>query len=410
APSRRRIALLVVAVVAAVAVLGGAVAAGVLFAVRSGGVAGAPVPDPGPRTDGSSAASPAARSVDDVVPEITAFVEQERGLRFTTPAEVRLLPDDEFQAALTRAQERDADPAALAEDEATFTALGLLPPGSDLDAELDALLAAGVLGFYDPHTDELYVRGDAATPAVRSTIAHELVHALQDQAFDLDRPEYDQRDDELALGFSGLVEGDAVVVQEAYERESMTPQERRQAQEPPGDLTPLLDAPPALLQLLTFPYGAGPGLVRTVRGERGQEGLDALFREPPATSEQLLHPEAFLAGEPPVAVPLPGADGPAVDSGVLGELGLALVLAGGGPSPALTSPAAEGWAGDAYVTWREGGTTCTRATVATDTAADGAELRAALDALAEDADEGRRFEVLGSGPVTFTACAGGATA
>ena len=389
-------ALLVVAVVAAVALLGSALAAGVLYALRSGEVAG------GPLATGGGGALPA---VDDVVPEITRFVEEERGLRFATPVEVRLLPDDEFQAALERAQERDLDPAELEEDEATFTALGLLPPGADLQTELDALLAAGVLGFYDPRTDELYVRGEEATPAVRATIAHELVHALQDQAFDLDRPEYEEREDELGLGFTGLVEGDAVVVQEAYTAATMTAEERRRSEEPPGDVTPLLEAPPALLQLLVFPYAAGPEFVRAVQEEGGQEALDALFRDPPATSEQLLHPQRFLEGEPPIPVPAPEADGEVVDAGVLGELGLALVLAGGDPVPGLTSAGAEGWAGDAYVTWRGEGETCTRATVATDTPADAAELRSALDALAEEPGDGQRVEVVGSGPVTFTSCA-----
>ena len=74
----------------------------------------------------------------------------------------------------------------------------------------------GVVGFYDPETDELVVRGAALTPYVRTTIAHELVHALDDQHLDLDRPEYDEADDEIGFGFSSVVEGNARRVENAY--------------------------------------------------------------------------------------------------------------------------------------------------------------------------------------------------
>ena len=94
--------------------------------------------------------------------------------------------------------------------------LGLVEPDADLVESMRSLLGVGVVGFYDPETDELVVRGAALTPYVRTTIAHELIHALDDQHLDLDRPEYDEADDEVGFGFSSVVEGNARRIEDAY--------------------------------------------------------------------------------------------------------------------------------------------------------------------------------------------------
>ena len=99
--------------------------------------------------------------------------------------------------------------------QASLVALGLLPPGTDLRAQLEALLAGGVIGFYDPRSAELVVRGVDDSPATRRTLVDERAHALQDQVFDLDRPEVDAAHDEQSTALSALAEGDAERVEAA---------------------------------------------------------------------------------------------------------------------------------------------------------------------------------------------------
>ncbi len=48
------------------------------------------------------------------------------------------------------------------------------------------LLAEQVIGYYDPKVKVLYVVQGAGEENVVLTISHELVHALQDQYFNLD--------------------------------------------------------------------------------------------------------------------------------------------------------------------------------------------------------------------------------
>ena len=54
--------------------------------------------------------------------------------------------------------------------------------------------------------------------------------------------------------------------------------------------------------------------------------FEPAFQAPPRTTEQIIHPDMFLAGEGPKPLADPVADGPAVRSGSLGQLMLSLML------------------------------------------------------------------------------------
>jgi hypothetical protein len=345
-----------------------------------------------------STAAPAS-PIQAVVPELEQFVERTRGLRFKQPVKVELLGDAAFVERLRGADERDVD--ALQKAEGFLRALHLIGGDVQLEHALDTLLASAVAGFYDPKTKALVVRGGEATPYVRSVLAHELTHALQDQHFDLDRPELDRRSDEASQAFTGLVEGDAVRIQLQYflslgpaDRRSFAAEEQAQASETPKGV------PEVLVKILVFPYQDGPSFVGAVLKAGGQARLDAAFAAPPETSEQLLHPAAFLRGDGPKPVAAPKADGKVSDEGVFGELGLLLILDDAlGHSAAAR--ASQGWGGDHYVAWRAGGKTCVRTAFVMDTPKDTSELDAALHTWA-----GRHTgaTVEGTGPITLTSC------
>ena len=285
-----------------------------------------------------------------------------------------------------------------------FRALKLLDGGVDLEEAVDSLLGSAVAGFYDPEDDELVIRGTSARPSVRATLVHELTHALQDQHFELHRPDLDERDDEAGTGFQGLVEGDATRVEELYAQTlPLDEQKRAQMEEAAqaGGLDP--SVPRVLLELIAFPYVVGPRFTEAVISAGGQARLDAAFASPPDTSEHLLHPDRFVAGERSVAVehPEPPAGREVIDEGVFGELGLILVLSKVLPQT-VANQAAAGWGGDWYVAWDEGKRTCVRTTMVMDSPQDTSQLRSALERWADRHDD---VEIDGAaGPVTFTAC------
>ncbi len=344
------------------------------------------------------------RTVRDSVAELSDFIEGRRSERFRHPVEVSLLDDDAFVERLLEDAEEDRE--EIEKTEELLGVLDLLEPTGGLFDELSSFLSASVVGFYDPETDELVVRGVELTPFVRLTLVHELTHALDDQLFDLDREELIEADDERGLGFSALVEGSALSVESAYRR-SLTSSDRRRADEEEarfGDNLPEVSIPEVVPALIGFPYEVGEDLITTIERNGGKRALREAFANPPSTSEQLLHPERYTRGEGPVMVEPPAAEGALIDEGSVGELVLRLMLDRVLDDPDDVIRAADGWGGDWYVAWREGSMTCVRAVFVMDTGKDLDQLADGLRTWSSlNADS--RIEV-GRDALTLTACRG----
>jgi hypothetical protein len=338
-----------------------------------------------------------------LISQLEAFVEQTRGLKFLKPVKVTLLSDKAFRKKIT--EESTVEKAEFDRTTRELHALDLLPKNVDLAKAQRELLGGAVVGLYDAKAKELFVRGGKPTPAVRETLVHELTHAVQDQHFAIDRPDLEKAQDESGQAFSGLAEGDAVWVEQAYLR-SLSRKEQQQAEdEQNSQVGDLSDVPPVLIETLVFPYRVGPGFVASVRDSAGQGRLDEAFKHPPTTTEHLLHPDKFLAGEQPIAVADPPANGGAkvIDRGVFGEFGFIQQLERVIGDPDEVRRAAAGWGGDRYVAWDEGAKTCVRVDVVMDTPQDADELQLALRRWVDAHKSSATLD--GASPIRFTSCA-----
>lgn len=340
---------------------------------------------------GAPTTTGAPTEFDRTVDTIIAFVERARGLKFVTRPTVIALSDADFVARFQQLNDQDYRENRAAYDEATVVlgALGVLRPGRSYYDTSRAFGDAGVLGFYDPETKELSVRGNQITPFVRTVIAHELVHALDDQRFDLDRPEYDDADDEIGFGFSALAEGNARHVEKAY-RASMSAADRASADREEASFGGSFDTSlftTTFLQLQLAPYTLGEAFVEALLDLGGQAALDAAFGAPPSTSEQVIDVDKYVAKEARVVVPAPPADGAVVDQGVVGQIAIRYLLESVVGS-ATAVRAASGWAGDWYVAWSTVTASCIRMAVQVDTATDTTELKAAFDRWAATRPQG----------------------
>jgi hypothetical protein len=356
---------------------------------------------PGAPSPGVAPSAPQL-SIEQFVPIAKRFVEQHRGLAFKADVPVTLLDDAAFRERLLGKSSGPKTPSqqlVIAGKE--LKALHLIPKSVDLGAATDALLGAGVSGFYEPKTKSLVVRGVAATPYVRQVLVHELTHAVQDQWFGIDRPALDQANDEQSTSFQAVYEGDAVRIEDEYHNQ-MTAAEKQQAdREAQGQGGGLPSGTPqVLLELISFPYIVGPDFVRTLQQVGGQAKVDDAFVHPPTTSAQLINVQRFLNGDKAKTVPPPKADGTAFDTSVLGEFGLLLLLE---RTPNMTSSQAvrigDLWGGDSYVAWDKGTDACVRANVVAATTAGQASL-----------DDGIRTWAASVSGAAFTASSGGAPA
>ncbi len=236
--------------------------------------------------------------------------------------------------------------------------LKLLEKDVDYAKTIDSILAGGVLGFYDDEVKELYVGGvgDNLDPATRATLAHELTHALTDQHFDFGTKTKaldDQNKTEEGAAFSALIEGDAELVATLWQQQHLSARERQQAAAGASAeaLTAYARAPRYLLESLFFPYTSGLTFVESRHKAGGFAEVDKAYRNPPTSTEHILHPETYASGQtwsPPALPDLAAATGcSAVDTGTLGEFDMIQILSGELNSNDAKSAAA-GWNGDAY--------------------------------------------------------------
>lgn len=325
-------------------------------ATSGGATSSVPQPSPGPATE----AGPAPTTGPAVFSALQDQVAQVRGLAWLAPLDIEVVPKERLAQELRRAIERDSDPAELAVEESLMKLLDLLPADLDYSRLMGDLLAEQVRGFYDGQTKKLLVGGSGGPdldPATKFVVVHEMVHALTDQHFDFsgrsDRLD-PQRDTEQMVALAALIEGDATLAQYRWAREHLSQADALAAvagaSSGPSEV---LSRTPAYLQAaLAFPYGAGAEFVRSLYEAGGNPAVDNAYREPPTSTEHILHPQTYRAGESaaPPAVPdvATRAGCTPLRRGTMGEFDTRQVLdLHLGTRDAV--PASAGWAGDAYV-------------------------------------------------------------
>jgi hypothetical protein len=342
---------------------------------------------------GDDSDSPVVDAPDDWDPrvvDIVAFVEQTRQLDFEHPVAVTFLTEDEFVARVTESSEpTDAERESIEANTDALRALGLIEGDVDLIAESEELAGEGVLGFYDPETEEMVVRGDELTPYVRSVLAHELTHALQDQHFDLDTYADPDATSGESTGYRSLVEADASWVEDEYVA-TLDGDDLQEYQDEAFDRfqgADYSDIPDVLVQSVQFPYTFGPVLHDALLADGGVERVDEAFDDPPSSDEQVMFPDTYLDRDDPIPVDLPEVDDgdDVLFEGDFGAFTLFLML-GSRLDFAPSLAAVDGWGGDAFRIVDRDDTTCVRLDIAMDTDADLDELEQALGEWAEGLD------------------------
>lgn len=299
---------------------------------------------------------------DDAYDRIDRDMEQIRQLELLQPINLTTKTRAELQSETSRDLETDYPAIDRQNDQRVLVAFGLLSPDQDIGDIYVELLGEQIAGYYDPETDEMVVVSDDDADAELSassevTYAHEVVHALQDQHFDLESfgdQRIDGSDDE-SLAITALIEGDATSAQIEYLIANPGLIDDLSGEIAGADGGEALDdAPPIVRSTLLFPYDQGQAFVEQVMADGGWDAVDAAFASPPVSTEQILHPQKYLEGEAPVAVVVPdvaenlGDGWSAFDTNTMGEFQISVLLNGDDVSSRQAKQAAAGWSGDSY--------------------------------------------------------------
>jgi len=265
------------------------------------------------------------------------------------------------------AQFSDEDREELETMNKIFRLLHLIGPQDDILESYLGMHSSQVLGMYAFDEDKLVLVSDGDSDLSiddEVILAHEYVHCFQDASLDYDRLyKMEEKENgkkantEYSTAIDALIEGDASISAGAYARAKLGDEGYNNWLNSPdddsasGEEEEEKDFPPALERYFSFPYDYGAKFARFLRDRGGWEELDKAYDNPPSTTEQILHPEKYLAGEKAEDLKLPdltddlGKDWEQLDDDVFGEFdayNYLLTLLG---DEGTASAAAAGWGG-----------------------------------------------------------------
>jgi hypothetical protein len=403
APSALAVLALAAVVAAVVAACGGS-------GPTPGAASSASVP-PGAGSPSASAISPSASvaappgsapASQDPSAALATIASQTEAIRGLTPRaaiEPRFIGEAEMTTLLAADLDKEQPAQQLRDSEALFRGLSLFSGDRSLRDIYLEMLGSQVLGFYRHADKTLYVvqRAGSLGPAESSieayTFSHELTHALQDQHFGIDRLGLDDAgQSDRTLARQALAEGDASYASTLWAQQNLTLADLLavvKVASDPAQQKLLADLPPILRETTMFPYQDGLAFVMGLWAAGGWPAVDAAYGVPPDSTEQVLHPAKYTAGEKPTVVALPadmaqrlGAGWSLAMEDTLGELQLRILLRTANDA-AIATAAATDWGGDRVGLYRgpDGAWAIVLAT-AWDTPAAAARFRPAIDAVA----------------------------
>lgn len=306
-------------------------------------------------------ADPTGKTAPEIA-EVERQVAELRRLDWRRPVQARAIDDDEMDRLIEVAFEAQYPRAFYERRTAAWRTIGAIGPDEDLREALLSFGTGQVVGFYNPQNGELvYLGGGELTIVQKAVLAHELVHALDDQHFDLRRIDTlaaQCRDEEIAAAL-GAAEGSA----QHFSSQVLLRYPAPLGADLIGSLIEAvagLDAgvPPFVARLQTQPYVIGQAFVAALAGRGGVDEVNEALRRWPTTTEQVLHPERWPGDRPrPIDIPDLGrrlGDGwQDLDVMQVGELWLRELLSLGIDAE-RAAEAAAGWDGGAYRAWSDG--------------------------------------------------------
>jgi hypothetical protein len=325
-----------------------------------------------------------------------------RGLPFKRPVKAETQTADAFGKYLDEQMDQSVPSSVAAHYGAIVRKLGLYrgPEIQNGPALMKSIAASQAAAYYDPTRETFYVLVSNIPEMFMGTLfAHELYHGLQDQHFEIDRylgmgalnaEAKLSMDQQLAR--QAVVEGEATYMMSLWMMQRMTGQaptrelmanlvrmqssmdmktlaatvkQSKVAELMGPDMEDALAAskeiPPFIMEMMMGAYMKGLNFIFEVQ-EGGWDEVAKLYTEyPPASMEQILHPEKWFAREEPVQFTWPSfernkvfEDWDLLEQNTLGELMWRLIFAEHGMSAGARS-IASGWNGDRYAVLRNAG-------------------------------------------------------
>jgi len=284
--------------------------------------------------------------LDAVVGRAMARVEQIRELEFDETVPVEVLSREEFRDS----REFNTTTNNTLHQNVKWEAMLMVGEDTDAISVQESNRGATVGGYYSPREERIVIVSENTTsPKMNEvTLSQELFHALQDQRFNISS--FDQYTQELHNARDGIIEGDGNFVDRLYSQRCEAEWDCLLPQSMQGGGGGSASIHFGMYFVTFQPYSDGPNFVRQLYREGGWEAVNAVYENPPASTEQTIHPDKYGEDEPTNMTvtdrsneewSVPQLENGTVDYAEFGEAGLATMLfyptyeSGGQASPVV---------------------------------------------------------------------------
>src|SRR6202050_1807859 len=281
-------------------------------------------------------------------------------IKHRVPAEI--ITRDKVKEFLQQRMKEASSPEEIRVEELTLKKFGLVPQDFDLAKNTVDLLTEQAAAFYDFNRKKLFITDWTPSATREPALVHELGHALADQNVSLDKfIKQGRKSDDGSLARLAVMEGQASWLMAEYlarkagqslaTSPALLDTMAHSIESGAGEFPVFESEPLYLRETLTFPYSQGLLFQNAVYERMKQKAFDEVFRKPPVSTQQILHPDTYFSGLAPARPALPqlaNAHGyKRIADGPVGELDHSVLLEqyAGREESAAVSPH---WRGGAY--------------------------------------------------------------
>ena len=253
------------------------------------------------------------KEIDPLVKELSEIT----GLQSLKKVQPAFIQRDKLKAFLEERLKEAVKPEEIRAEELTLKKFGFIPADFDLKKTTLELLTEQAAAFYDYRKKKLFVLEGGTDEMQKIALVHELAHALADQHFHLEKFIQSGKNDDNATARVAVMEGQAQwLMLEYMARKSgqslrtnpaMAAVLNRMSDGSGADYGVIGSVPLYLKETLLFPYTGGMMFQQALVLKSGNAAFSEVFRHPPASTQQILHPETYpdrIPANPPL-LPIP---------------------------------------------------------------------------------------------------------
>ena len=220
------------------------------------------------------------------------------------PIKRRTISKEQFRRLYQKRMREGQKPGEIQNEVKFLKLFGLVPEDFNYEKTVLDLLSEQAWALYDYKRRTMFLSDWAPPEAREYAVLHELVHAVDDQQFNLRRFVKGARESEQQLARLAVIEGQAswVMTEWVMRQSDRTLQGNRLAAIATVSATrfeaeqfPVYESTPLYFrEVLIFPYTDGLLFQHDMVERFGTDGLKRVFQNPPETTQQILQPDLYI--------------------------------------------------------------------------------------------------------------------